>query len=40
MDSKADISKLQELGWYAKISAEEGVSLILDRYGVKRDHGK
>lgn len=40
MDSKAEISKLQELGWYAKISAEEGVSLILDRYGVKREHGK
>lgn len=40
MDSKADISKLHELGWSAKISVEQGVSLILDRYGAKRNHGK
>lgn len=40
MDSKADISKLHELGWSAKISAEQGVTLILDRYGAKRNYGK
>jgi CDP-paratose synthetase len=38
MDSEADISKLHELGWSAKYSAMQGVSLILDRYGVKRNN--
>lgn len=37
MDSKAYISALSELGWVPKIGIQEGLSRILDCYGVNRD---
>jgi len=37
MDSKADISALSELGWIPKIGIREGLSRILDCYGVNSD---
>lgn len=37
MDSKADISTLAELGWVPKVGIQEGLSRILDCYGVNVD---
>ena len=37
MDSKADISALAELGWLPRIGIREGLSRILQSYGVTVD---
>ena len=37
MDSKADISSLAELGWVSRIGIREGLSRILQSYGVTVD---
>lgn len=37
MDSKADISALQELGWSPKIKPRQGIANILKKYGVSTD---
>lgn len=37
MDSKADISQLNELGWSQSTQMKEGILKILNEYGVKND---